>query len=135
MRGGLLIASFWLSAGVTASAQSPLLVKAGSLSPLLAEATDVGRAPATEQHKVVLGLELRDRQDLDAFLIDVQDPSSPNYPRFLTQEEFNALYAPTVADEEALISYLLAKGLTTVKRCPNRRPAAAFGTGTARARI
>src|SRR5712664_972929 len=40
MRGGLLlvIASFWLSAGVTASARSPLLVKAGSLSPLLAEA-------------------------------------------------------------------------------------------------
>ncbi len=130
MRGGLLlvIASLWLSAGVTASAQSPLLVKAGSLSPLLAEATDVGRAPATEQHKVVLGLELRDRQDLDAFLIDVQDPSSPNYARFLTQEEFNALYAPTVADEEALISYLLAKGFRTVERCPNRLLVGAVGT-------
>src|SRR5437867_12316526 len=130
MRGGLLpaITSFWLSVGATASAQPPLVVKPGSLSPLLAEATDIGRAPATEQHEVVIGLELRNRQDLEAFLIDIQDPSSPNYGRFLTQEEFNALYAPTVADEEALISYLLAKGFRNVARYPNRLLVGAVGT-------
>jgi len=57
MRGGLLpaIASVWLSAGVAASAQSSLVVKPGSLSPRLVEATDVGRAPPTERHKVWSG--------------------------------------------------------------------------------
>ena len=130
MRGGLplALASLWLSTGVTARAQPPLVVKPGSLSPLLAEATDVGRAPATEQHKVVIGLGLRNRQDLEAFLIDVQDPSSPNYRRFLSQEAFNALYSPTVADEEALISYLLAKGFRIVERYPNRLLVGGVGT-------
>jgi kumamolisin len=129
MRGGLrpALASVWLSAGVV-SAQPLLVAKPGSLSPRLVEATDAGRAPVTEQHKVVIGLELRNREDLEAFLSDFQDPTSPSYRRFLTQEEFNARYAPSVADEEALISYLRAAGFGSVERSPNRLLVGAEGT-------
>src|SRR5512144_430034 len=72
-----------------ARAQSPGAAKAGSVSPLLRTASDLGRAVPTERHRIAVGLELRNREALEAFLADIHDPTSPNYRRFLTQEEFN----------------------------------------------
>src|ERR1043165_9351588 len=68
---------------------------AGSLSPRLHEATDRGRANPHARHRVVVGLALRNRDVLDAFLAEVHDPASPNYGRFLSQAEFDALFSPT----------------------------------------
>jgi subtilase family serine protease len=92
----------------------------GSVSPRVAEATDDGREPASTQHQIVVGLELRNRDALEAFLQDVQDPSSSRYGHFLTSEEFNRDFAPTPAAESALVSFLDASGLTVTERFPNR---------------
>src|SRR5207245_3446130 len=61
--------------------------KSPSLSPQLKDARDLGRAPATERHRVVVSLDLRDREGLEAFLADVQDPASPRYHQFLSQPD------------------------------------------------
>src|SRR5438309_7810814 len=82
-----------------ARADEPRAVKRGSLSPLLSQTHDRGPAPRAERHRVVVSLALRNRDALESFLADVQDPASPRYRRFLTQEEFNALYAPSALDE------------------------------------
>src|SRR5512146_2300284 len=74
--------------------------KAPSLSPRRHEATDLGRAPATERHRVVVALDLRNRDALEAFLADVQDPASPRYQQFLTPEAFNGLHAPAPETEQ-----------------------------------
>ncbi len=111
----VLAAVFALTLAATASARSPL-VKPGSVSPLLRHVTDLGRVPATERHQVVVGLELRNRAALDSFLIDVHDPASPRYHRFLSQDEFNGLYAPTETDEQAVVSHLTANGLRVTAR-------------------
>src|SRR5439155_121526 len=76
-----------------ASAEMPRIVKHGVVSPLLSRTRDRGRAPRADRHRVVVGLALRQREALEAFLADVQDPGSPRYHQFLTQDEFNALYA------------------------------------------
>src|SRR5262249_59203437 len=94
--------------GGMARAAAPRIVKRGSRSPLLATATDHGRANPSDRHDVVVGLALRDRDDLEAFLADVQDPASPRYRHFLTQAEFNELYGPTEADEAAVAAHLQA---------------------------
>jgi subtilase family serine protease len=94
--------------------------KRSSASPRLHEAVDVGRAPRNDRHHVLVGLDLRNRDALEAFLADVQDPSSPRYHQFLTQDQFNALYAPTPDQEEAVVQHLRGAGVKVVNRTPNR---------------
>jgi subtilase family serine protease len=122
---GVLLA-LWLGGG--AGAAAPDVVRPGSRSPLLVTAMDRGPANPSERHRIVIGLALRDRDALEAFLAEVQDPASPTYHRFLTQEEFNALHAPTEADEAALIAHLQANGLRVTQTFPNRLVIGAEGT-------
>src|SRR5262245_39488643 len=123
---GVLLAAISLTA--TTRAGAPNVVKRGSRSPLLASATDRGRANRSQRHDVVVGLALRDRDGLEAFLAAVQDPASPTYHRFLTQAEFNARYAPSEADEAAVVAHLEASGLRVTERFPNRLVIRARGT-------
>src|SRR2546425_1663482 len=99
-----------------------------SVSPRLREAVDLGRAPAAEPHRVVVALELRNRAALEAFLADVQYPGSPRYQRFITQDEFNALYAPTPAQEQAVVDHLRRGALRITARFPNRLLVGAAGS-------
>ncbi len=99
-----------------------------SLSPHLKDAVDLGRAPTSERHRVVVSLDVRDREGLEAFLADVQDPSSPRYRQFLSQADFDALYAPTPAQEEAVVDHLRGAGLRVTERFPNRLLVGAVGS-------
>jgi kumamolisin len=100
----------------------------GSVSPLVRSATDLGPAPASETHRIVVALELRERDALDAFLRDVHDPASSSYRRFMTPEEFIARHAPTPEDEQALVTYLERNGLRVSDRFPNRLLVGATGS-------
>ncbi len=99
-----------------------------SLSPHLPEVRDLGRAPGAEELSIVVGLGLRNRDALEAHLTELQDPASPIHHRFLTQDEFNASYAPTPAEEEAVVAHLAAHGLRVTERAPNRLVVAATGS-------
>jgi subtilase family serine protease len=110
---------------VPALAASP---KAGSLSPRLGEGKDLGRSPASARHEVVVSLDLHDRAELEEFLVDVQDPISPRYHQFLTQEEFNARYAPTPDEEAAVVDHLRRGGLKVTGRFSNRLLVGAVGS-------
>ncbi|HUE29893.1 MAG TPA: S53 family peptidase, partial [Verrucomicrobiae bacterium] len=118
--------------GLTAAvAVTPVLAAPGrslSLSPHLKDAVDLGHAPATERHRVVVSLDLRDREGLEAFLADVQDPASPRYGQFLSQEAFDALYGPTEAQEQAVVDHLRGAGLRVTDRVPNRLLVGAAGS-------
>src|SRR5262249_38591234 len=105
--------------------------KRSSVSPLVRQTTDLGPAPASEIHRIVVALALRDPDTLDDFLRDLGDPASRRYRHFLTPEEFNARYAPTAADEQAVVAYLEQNGLRVSERFPNRLLVGA--TGSARA--
>src|SRR5262245_46333721 len=84
-----LLLALWFGASVAGAEGPPgRVTKAGSVSPLLSHAVDRGPAPANERHRVVVGLGLRNREDLEAFLVDVQDPRSPRYRRFLMPAQF-----------------------------------------------
>src|SRR5437762_4820728 len=105
-----------LTAAVAATTAPAAPGKLHSLSPQLKDARDLGRAPATERHRVVVSLDLRDREGLEAFLADVQDPASPRYHQFLSQPDFDALYAPTEAQEQAVVDYLRGARLRVTNR-------------------
>lgn len=54
------------------------------------------------------------------FLEDVQNKNSPLFHRFLTDDEWNARFAPTAADEQAVVDWAQTHGLTVTQRFPNR---------------
>ena len=76
----------------------------------------------------MVGLAPRDPAGLEAFLEDVQNPASPRYHRFLTQDEYNARFAPAAEDEQAVVSHLESSGLSVTDRFPNRLLVGASGS-------
>src|SRR5580765_2739773 len=117
-----------IAVGGTPARVAAAPARARSVSPRVHEATDLGRAPASDRHRVVVALELRNRAALDAFLADVQDPASPRYGQFIGQDEFNALYAPLPEQEEAVVDHLRGGGLRVTGRYANRLVVGAVGS-------
>jgi subtilase family serine protease len=80
----------------------------------------VGYLPATQSMRIVLVLPHRNQAGLDDFLKDVYDPTSANYRKFLTVDEFTARFGPTQEDYNSVIQFAKANGLTVVKTSRNR---------------
>ena len=50
----------------------------------------------------------------------LHDKKSPLFHQFLTAEQFNARFAPSAADEQAVVDWANANGFTITHRFPNR---------------
>ncbi|HUI27464.1 MAG TPA: protease pro-enzyme activation domain-containing protein, partial [Candidatus Kryptonia bacterium] len=86
------------------------------------------REDPTTQHSIVVGLDLRNRDELETLLADIQNPHSPNYRRFLTPEEFDSRYAPRADAEQRVVDHLQASGLRVTHRFRNRLLVSAAGS-------
>ena len=90
----------------------------------------VGRVSADERITVQVQLALHDQAAAEAELAAISDPDNALYGQFLTDEEFNAKYAPTAADVAAVQAHLEKSGLT-VKFVPgNNAFVSAEGTAS-----
>jgi uncharacterized membrane protein len=69
---------------------------------------------------LAIGLPLRNQPELDALLVQLSDPSSPNFRRYLTAEQFAAEFGPTEQDYQALIQFARENGLVVTGTHPNR---------------
>jgi Pro-kumamolisin, activation domain/Abnormal spindle-like microcephaly-assoc'd, ASPM-SPD-2-Hydin len=54
------------------------------------------------------------------FLQQLQTKGSPQFHHFLTAEQWNARFSPSVADEQAVVSWAQSQGLQVTHRYPNR---------------
>jgi subtilase family serine protease len=84
------------------------------------EARPVGPLSPTQTMRLVLVLPLRNQGELESFLMDLYDPSSPSYRQFLTVEEFTARFGPTQEDYDAVIRMAETNGLKVVGTSRNR---------------
>ncbi|MBZ5616823.1 MAG: S53 family serine peptidase [Acidobacteriia bacterium] len=78
------------------------------------QARSVGRLPATHSMRLDIVLPLRNQAELDNFLQELYDPSSPSYRRFLTVQEFTARFGPSQKDYDAVIRFAKRNGFTVV---------------------
>ncbi len=78
------------------------------------EAQSVGRLPATQSLRFDIVLALRHQPELEDFLQELYDPSSPIYRQFLTVQEFTERFGPSQEDYDALIAFAKASGFTLV---------------------
>jgi subtilase family serine protease len=83
-------------------------------------AQSVGRLPAAQAMRLVLVLPLRHQPELENFLQELYDPSSPSYRHFLTVEEFTARFGPSEEDYDAVIRFAEANGMDVVGTSRNR---------------
>jgi subtilase family serine protease len=114
----VLLLSALLITAASAQDALPLLtrhVRAATVSaPLL------GQMPTAQRLRLVLTLPLRNQAELDNFLKDVYDPSSPTYHQFLSVEEFTARFGPTQNDYDAVAHFAEENGFTVVGTSANR---------------
>jgi Pro-kumamolisin, activation domain/Divergent InlB B-repeat domain/Subtilase family len=56
----------------------------------------------------------------EQFLDQLQDRDSPLFHQYLSPEEWNQRFAPSVEDEQSVVSWAQSQGLTITQRYPNR---------------
>ncbi len=67
-----------------------------------------------------VGLPLQHQDELDSFLTQVADPSSPAYRQYLTPEEFARRFGPAERDYRQLIEFFTSRGFEVTDTAPNR---------------
>ena len=112
-RFSLAIAFLLLAAGIPGRAQT-LLTHHVRDAVRNGRAQAIGRLPSSQMMQLDIVLPLRDQAGLDAFLSEVNDPTSFSYRRFLTPAEFTARFGPTQEDYDAVVNFAKSNGLTVV---------------------
>ncbi|MDO8433005.1 MAG: S53 family peptidase [Candidatus Binatus sp.] len=103
-----------------ATAATPPHAIAGEASSVLrgnhpdeaAELAQEGNAPASRQLTMHLMLALNHRGELERLLLEQQNPSSPEYRRWLRPDEFTRRFGPTAAQIEKVSRWLRSSGFT-----------------------
>jgi alpha-tubulin suppressor-like RCC1 family protein len=84
----------------------------GYVTAEMASARLVGPLSPSTVVRFGVGLPLQHQQDLQTFVTQVSDPSSPLYRAYLTQDLFTATYAPTQDTYNSIVTWANANGLT-----------------------
>ena len=78
---------------------------------LVRHATLLGAVKPTTTMQFTVWLKLRNKEQLDQLVRELYDPNSLNYHKFLTKDEFNQQYAPSLDVEQAVQHYFTAQGM------------------------
>ena len=83
-------------------------------------AADIGAMGAQENVKIAVTLQYNNQAELDQLVADQANPASGRYHHYLSNDEFNARYAPTAAQQAQVENALKAKGFTITHEFANR---------------
>jgi subtilase family serine protease len=78
------------------------------------EAKLVGQLPATQTMRFDVVLALRHQPELENFLQELYDPTSPSYKQYVTPQQFAERFGPGREEYEALIAFAKANGFKIV---------------------
>lgn len=90
---------------------------------LAAEST----APAYQPLQMEIYLSPRNKAERDQLAQELQDPSSPNYHKFLTPDEYDQRFGPTQADVDQVSNWLTSQGFTVTHASAQERRIAFTG--------
>jgi uncharacterized repeat protein (TIGR03803 family) len=78
------------------------------------------RLESTNQLELTIALPLRNAAELNELLQQIYDPSSPNYHKYLTPEQFAQRFGPSQTDYDALVAFARSHKLNVTGKHPNR---------------
>ena len=88
----------------------------------------VGKLPPTQTLHFDIVLPLRDRAGLQAFVKEVNDPSTSSYHQFLTPQEFTSRFGPSQEDWDTLVAFAKASGFEIINGTREERDLRLTGT-------
>lgn len=94
----------------------------------LASVTDIGPLPSSRPLTIRVGLQLQNKAALLKFISSVSSPSSPQFGKFLTPQQFAASYAPSNTQVAQVVTYLQNAGFSNITIEPNHLLISADGT-------
>jgi len=122
-----VISAFLVATGAQASTQ--WVSTATKAFPIdLVKASEVGALSGSTPLHVVVGLQVRNAQQIQPTLKRMLTPGDPLYGKSLTVEEYVEQFAPTSAQVEAVENYLSTYGFKNVEAEPNNLLVQADGT-------
>ena len=99
--------------GAPYSANTPQQVVLGTATPIQAY-------EPTSKLKLAISIKAPKMAEEESFLKELQDKNSPNFHKWLTPDEWNARFAPSAEDEQAVVDWATSQHLTVIGRYPNR---------------
>jgi len=88
--------------------------------PLVSRARLLGAASAQQRLDLSIGLQLRNRQELQGLLSNMYNPQSSLYHHFLSPQQFAAEFGPTADQQQQVLDYLHQQGLSITHISSNR---------------
>lgn len=83
-------------------------------------ATLAGHYNPNQMLRLVIALQPPHWAEEQTFLQQLQTKGSPQFHQFLTPEEWNERFSPSVEDEQAVVDWATSQGLEVTHRYPNR---------------
>ena len=114
-------ATLTLAGAITPALAQSAIRLAGNHPPHLDRYAYAGLADAARPLTMAMTLKLRNPGALDQLLAEQQDPSSPNYHRWLTPQQFATRFGPTAADLQTAEDWLAAQGFAITSASLARR--------------
>src|SRR6202142_4138349 len=111
-----------LAAAVAGQAQTGAVPLPGLVPAAVVNGAAVagGSFSSSQMLRLVFGLQHPHMAEEEQFLVDLNTKGSPQYRHFLTADEWNARFSPSQQDEQAVVDWAHAQGLTVSQRFANR---------------
>lgn len=92
----------------------------GHMVPALKGLTPLHASATNRQLQLAISLKLRNTTQLNELLREQADPHSALYHQYLTPQQFTAMFGPTQASVNQVVSYLSSEGLHVTSVSSNR---------------
>jgi uncharacterized repeat protein (TIGR01451 family) len=102
------------------AAEPGMKTLSGHVPAVVPQLQSKGLLSAATNLDLAIGLPLRNRETLTNLLQQIYDPSSTNYHRYLSPDEFTAQFGPTEQDYQAVVDFARTNGLTVTRTYSNR---------------
>ncbi|HEY4443008.1 MAG TPA: S53 family peptidase [Steroidobacteraceae bacterium] len=117
--GGLMAAALAYAPTMANAAGTSSPAASGHVAGWVKSAAMVGPAPANRSVSVAVHLTLKNTASLKTFVAEVSSPTSKQYGRYLTAEEFGQRFAPSAADVNAVKAMLEHAGMSDLQVGPH----------------
>jgi hypothetical protein len=120
---GLFQANSQATSAATTTAPAGGMVELANHVPpavLNGKAIRVGHYAPEQKLRLTFGIQVPHLADEEKFLNELVTKGSPNFHKFLSADEWNKRYAPSVEDEQKVVDWAKSQGLTVTNRYANR---------------
>ncbi len=107
------------SVGILA-AQNSVTIKATPLAVVNGTAQSAGPYNPQQMLRLVFALRPPHMEQEEDLLRQLQDPASPQFHKYLSQQQWNDRFAPSPQDEQAVVAWAQGQGITITARFDNR---------------